>query len=1184
MQAILSFLGTHWFAAALLAFALIAVGIVVLCRRVLDIWIHPLLWLFGGLGFLALGGLTLTDYPGFAKWLGYAGLVCLFCVLLTLILAGFWSRWAGYVVGGMLMLALGGLALPSTSEGIVDTARSVRTVEFVEPWWLLVLLAVPVVWALAWRTLDVEEALRRRRVESFRPWVGVLLRTALVVFLALALAEPRVKQSNENMTVLFVLDQSESVPAEYDANGVDLRAQRVLDFINQSVAKRGAGHERDKVGLIVFGRRPRLELPPAVVPRFNLAKLPDKAVDGSYTDIAAALKLGIASFPDDTGKRIVLISDGNENLGNAEEVAAYARQAGVQIDVLPLAAGQRNTDEVLVERVEVPPFVEQGAQVPIRVLVRSFNPNVVIAKLTLKQITEGSVSVVGEPVLVKLKVGLNTFSFKRPLTEEQRSYTYEAEIQPVGIKTAGKDGDDDPWLFKGRLPGDRVENNKASKHVVARGQRRILILEGQEGANEELARALTNAGDKKFRVNVEPITVLERYPGRDKLAVYLSNFDCVILANVSKDQVTEEQEEAIRTNTHDQGCGLVMIGGPDSFGAGGWQNTIVEKALPVDSDIKSLKVEGKGGLVLIMHASEMADGNFWQKKIAKLAIERLAPSDEVGVIDFDWQCKWVINFQEVGGKRPDMLKKIDAMMPGDMPDFGPAVQMAHDALAGRKDLTVKHVIIISDGDPIPPAQGLLNQMRAAKMTVTTVGVATHGAPQDQAMQNMAIGPKGAQGNYYKVTDPTKLPAIYIKESRIVSQSFVQEKKFEPRVHRSASGPTARLPDKAPELGGFVRTTPKNNPLVEVPIVTPPFENKQDFPVLAYWHYGLGKSVAYTSDAGNPKFWSKKWAEDKEYVHFWEYLAEWAMRPNEKNSKLQMTTEYRDGKVKVVVEARDDNDKPNTKLTLRGGISRPGKGDGELLEFKQTNSGRYELEVKAEDAGSYFVTAQAVEKVKVVGRDGQTHEVERGVASVRGGETVPYSPEFADQETNEVLLRHLRDLTDGTSYKDNWPALEAALAAGDVFRPGLPRTKSLLPLWQWLLFATGVLLFFDVAVRRVSIDAPQVMTTALNWWARLRGLPIRADGRPEFMERLQTRKQQVEARTRTTARFEGGADVSLPLGADATAPTSTAPPPRAQPTGKQETAPQPESEPGDAMSRLARAKKRAQDQRRPDKNP
>ena len=101
-----------------------------------------------------------------------------------------------------------------------------------------------------------------------------------------------------------------------------------------------------------------------------------------------------------------------------------------------------------------------------------------------------------------------------------------------------------------------------------------------------------------------------------------------------------------------------------------------------------------------------------------------------------------------------------------------------------------------------------------------------------------------------MTNPNQLPAIYIKESRLVSQSFVHDKRFQPdRAFRS--GPTEKLPDPLPPLNGFVRTTPKPSPLVEMPIVTPKFAD-QEFPLLAYWHYGLGKAVAFTSDAGKPE--------------------------------------------------------------------------------------------------------------------------------------------------------------------------------------------------------------------------------------------------------------------------------------------------------------------------------------------
>src|SRR5262249_53464595 len=154
-----------------------------------------------------------------------------------------------------------------------------------------------------------------------------------------------------------------------------------------------------------------------------------------------------------------------------------------------------------------------------------------------------------------------------------------------------------------------------------------------------------------------------------------------------------------------------------------------------------------------------------------------------------------------------------------------------------------HVIIISDGDPGQNNKQLLAQMKRDKVTVSTVGVATHGLPQDQAMADIA---RLTGGRYHKVTNPNMLPAVYIKETRLVSQSFVYEKRFQPKATPLPGGPTENLPG-VPELYGFVRTTPRESPLVGIPIRTPEI-NGQDFPILAYWQYGLGKSVAFTSDA------------------------------------------------------------------------------------------------------------------------------------------------------------------------------------------------------------------------------------------------------------------------------------------------------------------------------------------------
>src|SRR5262249_3270149 len=119
-----------------------------------------------------------------------------------------------------------------------------------ERWWLLTLLTVPLV---AWLGLRGPSGLdRERRV------LAVVLRSLVCALLAFALAKTHGSAPLRGQTVLFVLDQSQSIAPE--------SRPRLLQFLGEAVSKRGPGHERDRVGLIVFGRRPRLELPPGSVP------------------------------------------------------------------------------------------------------------------------------------------------------------------------------------------------------------------------------------------------------------------------------------------------------------------------------------------------------------------------------------------------------------------------------------------------------------------------------------------------------------------------------------------------------------------------------------------------------------------------------------------------------------------------------------------------------------------------------------------------------------------------------------------------------------------------------------------------------------------------------------------------------------------------------------------------------
>jgi hypothetical protein len=207
--------------------------------------------------------------------------------------------------------------------------------------------------------------------------------------------------------------------------------------------------------------------------------------------------------------------------------------------------------------------------------------------------------------------------------------------------------------------------------------------------------------------------------------------------------------------------------------------------------------------------------------------------------------------------------------------------------------------------------------------------------------------------------------------------------------------------------------------------------------------------------------------------------------------------------------------------------------------------------------------------------------EKETDSVRSGVTIPYSPEFADLESNAPLLEKLRALTGGETFADNGAALMEAARSGEVYRrTGLPPSRNLQPIWYWLLLVAGILMFFDVGVRRVAIDPREVATAAQRTWERLRGRAAAATEPVEFLERLKSRKAQVvEAidRTKGTRRFEGSEApaAAAPLGAQEEVLTAPEAPRAAPPPGLE---PKLEKEAADYTSRLLKAKKRVWEER------
>ncbi len=819
-------------------------------------------------------------------------------------------------------------------------------------WLLLIPLILPPLVFLSFRSLS--------GLGKFRRLVAIGLRGTVLVLIILALADLQSVRKSEKLTTVFVIDASQSIPQE-------LR-KSALDYVSESTKKR---RKDDLTGVIVFGKTPSVETPPS--PSEILLPGVESSVDGEYTDMASALKLTLATFPEDTARRVVLIGDGNENRGNVLEQALAAKSLGVQVDVVPIE--YHYDREVLVEKVSIPPDVKEGERVNINVVIRASEPTRGTLQIFQKADNYRAPAPGNEqPQPVELKRGVNVLTLKQLITKPN-FYTFTAEFIPE----------------KGS--GDRrAINNVAEGFTHARGTAQVLLIEGKKGEHAELVKALT---EKKINVTTLTASSVIATEGDDNAGIgdplptdpaQLQPYDCVILGNVPKDAFTESQHQLLASHVHDMGAGLIMLGGPNSFGAGGWMNTPVEKALPVDMQIKALKVQGLGAMVLIMHASEIPEGNYWQKVVAKAAINALSNYDYAGMLHWEGEEAWLFTLRTVGNGRASMLRAVDRMTPGDMPDFDPSLQKAHRELMKLKDAMSRHIVVISDGDPTPPSPSVVAALARDKVTVTSVLCAAHGNDPGAmyAMRNLANRTKG---RFYKVDNPRALPRIYQKEARTISRPLIFEQgtPWLPKVNM-VSEPISGLTGNVPPITGLVLTSVKENELVELPIVSP-LPGGQVNPVLAHWTYGLGKSVAFTSDAGRK--WGKAWPSWDSYAAFWSQIVRWSLRPVDPGN-LTLTVRRDQGRIKVIVDALDKENQFLNFLQIRGNVVDPDL-KGTTVELVQTAPGKYEATFEnAESSGNYFVN------LGYRGPDGAQGVISSGVS-------VPYSDEYRELKSNPRAL-------------------------------------------------------------------------------------------------------------------------------------------------------------------------------------
>lgn len=1011
---------------------------------------------------------------------------------------------------------------------------------FEHPWYPIFGVAIVVaLWALSYQGLS--------GLGRFRRVLALVVRSVIVLLLIMALANLHLRRKSDRLTVIYLLDQSASIPLE--------QREAMVSYVVREVKEHRNDARGDRAAVIVFGRDANIEVAPIEDTLPIVDQLEGTAeLRTDATNLAAALNMAQATFPEDSSRRIVIVSDGNENLGDAQPIARKLARDGVGIDVVPARISVPN--DIVVERVRLPGDIRKGQPFEASVVLNNLKPDTgqptdaIAGRLKLIRRRGAQEEVLSTPDIT-LSPGKSVYRFEHKI-DEPDFYEYQVEF------VANNQTDD-----------AITQNNRATGFTHVQGEGHVLLIENSESRDANGSGHFQHLVD---RLRANNITVTVQFT--DELFTSLADlqrYDAVILADVPRSSgsdadnirnFSDDQLSMLLHNTREMGCGLVMLGGPNTFGAGAWTNTDLEKAMPVNFQIENAKVEIAGALAMVMHASELAQGNHWQKVVAREALRALGPQDMCGVVDWDdmlgkeeWLWARPKGMLKVGGNRDRMIAMLDQMTPGDMPDFEPSLKMALAAFNTLPPGTAKHMIIISDGDPSPPRGTTVMGFKKADVKVSTVAIGTHGTLGNAELERIATV---TGGKYYVVRDPNALPRIYQKEARKVARPLIVERDLQPQLvarHEILEGI-----EELPPIRGFVMTAVKESGLVEIPIISPFPVDSKNATILATWNYGLGRSVAFTSDAGYR--WATSWTGWEQYDKFFSQLVRWSMRPTGDTGNFSIATTHEDGKVRVVVDALDKDDQFLNFLNFTASVVDPTM-ETSAVELRQSAPGRYITEFDADKSGSYFLTLSPG----------------AGKTPIRVGVNVPYSPEFRDTETNFGLLRTLAslepeggeqgELIDGELRAAELPKLLAT----DTFRRNLAPAISINYVWPWLALIAGCLWVGDVFVRRVAINFAPVWIFFGTLYARLR----RRDTNPAAdarLEQLRKKKTQVSTdidRQKSATRFEQEAESSQSLdtlsqgGAAGVRPES-------RPTGPKQATPEAEQE--DYTARLLRAKQQA----------
>ncbi len=813
--------------------------------------------------------------------------------------------------------------------------------------WLLALALVALL-AEAWlagrrgeRFLQLQ-ALRSDNPLANRRRTVLALRIGAVALLLLAILDPRTPVPTRTAGAVLVVDEAAAPGARATADA----------FITDAA---GAANRNRRLGTVRVGAEGQVTADLGSASAAAPVQPAESAGAPPAADLESALRLATAMLPHETAGRIAVIGDGVETRGSVAAALPEILARGIPVDVHLRTDPSR---DVAVETLSLHSAVHPNVRSPLRTTIRSS----VATTASLQLLREGEVQA---ERIVDLLPGSNRVDFE--ISEESTGdFLYEVEL-------AATEGD------------SRPANDRGGILVEVREPPRVAIVTPQPAWGQSFANALALQG---LSAEVFPPSRTPAAAGGDTPS--LADFDAVALMNVPAADLADDRASELETWVREGGGGLVLMGGENTFGPGGYFDSPLETLSPLSAKIPQ-ELPNLAIIFVLDRSSSMGEsvGQGTRLDIVKVAtldaIDLLDPETQVGVVAFDLNAYSVVPLQPAGN-REAIREQIERLETGGGTWIYTGLGLGFVELSRVDPDFRRHLVLMSDGRSQPANyQLLMGLISDAGMTVSTAAI---GSGADvRLMEELARLGGGAA---HATNDFQDLPSILAREASRFSSSAVREESFEPTLMGDDAAGDAPFRDGPSALGGVVRTTLKPGAQVHL-------EAGEDIPLLASWRYGLGRVVAFASQGAGA--WTTEWMESPEYSTWWAQTVRWALPSARTGLNLRLSRDRDYGR--ILVERVGGEPDADGGLPLEANVRAPDGTALATVRLTERSPGVYEARFVADLPGTWVV------EVASFGA-GASADVE----SVEGRLHVSYPARMAPAEPDEALLVALASATGG----------------------------------------------------------------------------------------------------------------------------------------------------------------------------